>query len=485
VFSTKIKIGVIYLVSILFVLGNMYFISKNEYYAFALPFGLFFLLLYFFALDKLIWLIVLVTPLAITLKDENFGLGVSLPTEPLMAGVLLIFILKVFFDWKFEKDFLKHPVSLAILFSLIWIFFTTLTSELPIVSLKFLVSRLWFIIPFYFILSKLIKKSKDIRLFSWLYIIPLIAVVIYTSIHHSFWGFERKAGTWVMWPFYNDHTAYGMILAFYIPITISLIFVKDYKKSFKLFSFLASLILFIGLFLSYSRAAWLSLVAGIAVFILIYFKIKFRYITITFLIVLGLFFSFQNQILDRLSKNDQDSSANFMEHISSASNIASDASNLERINRWACAIRLFEERPLVGWGPGTYQFVYAPMQKAKEKTIISTDFGDGGNAHSEYLGPLAERGLLGIASFLFIAIAILYTGIRVYKRETNISTKQMVLGILIGYVSYFTHGFLNNFLDTDKASVPFWGFAVVLVVLDLKQRRHRDEENKLTPKIDD
>jgi putative inorganic carbon (HCO3(-)) transporter len=160
VFSTKIKIGVIYLVSILFVLGNMYFISKNEYYAFALPFGLFFLLLYFFALDKLIWLIVLVTPLAITLKDENFGLGVSLPTEPLMAGVLLIFILKVFFDWKFDKDFLKHPVSLAILFSLIWIFFTTLTSELPIVSLKFLVSRLWFIIPFYFILSKLIKKVR-------------------------------------------------------------------------------------------------------------------------------------------------------------------------------------------------------------------------------------------------------------------------------------------------------------------------------------
>jgi hypothetical protein len=124
VFSTKIKIGVIYLVSILFVLGNMYFISKNEYYAFALPFGLFFLLLYFFALDKLIWLIVLVTPLAITLKDENFGLG-GLTSYRTANGRRIADYLssKAFFDWKFDKGFLKHPLTLAILFSLDMDFF--------------------------------------------------------------------------------------------------------------------------------------------------------------------------------------------------------------------------------------------------------------------------------------------------------------------------------------------------------------------------
>ena len=43
-------------------------------------------------------------------------------------------------------------------------------------------------------------------------------------------------------------------------------------------------------------------------------------------------------------------------------------SNLERINRWQSAFRLFKERPILGWGPGAYQFVYAPYQKAKEKT---------------------------------------------------------------------------------------------------------------------
>jgi hypothetical protein len=33
------------------------------------------------------------------------------------------------------------------------------------------------------------------------------------------------------------------------------------------------------------------------------------------------------------------------------------------------------------------------------------------------------------------------------------------------------HGFLNNFLDTDKASVPFWGFTAIIVAIDLFHTR--------------
>lgn len=453
----------------------MYFISKNQYYAFALPFGLFFLLLYFFALDKLLWLIIFFTPLAVSFSDSNFGLGVSLPTEPLMAGVLLLFIIKLFFDWSFDKRFLKHPLTLAIIFNLLWILLTTFTSELPLVSVKYFVSRLWFVIPFYFLISKLVNSTGDIRKFAWMYMIPLIGVVIYTTIQHSMWGFEKKAGNWVMSPFYNDHTAYGMILAFFVPISVSIIFTKEYSRTIKMWSIAAASVILMALFLSYSRAAWLSLIAGIGVFVLIYFKIKFRYVLISFITLIAFFFAFQNQILDSLSKNDQDSSGNFMEHVSSSSNIATDASNLERINRWACAIRLFEERPVVGWGPGTYQFVYAPMQRAKEKTIISTDFGDGGNAHSEYLGPLADMGLVGSLSFLAIVIIILITGIRVYHKVDDISTKNLVMGILVAFITYFIHGLLNNFLDSDKASVPFWGFAAILVLLDIKYSDKRKQ----------
>ena len=46
-----------------------------------------------------------------------------------------------------------------------------------------------------------------------------------------------------------------------------------------------------------------------------------------------------------LERNRQDSSANLSEHVQSISNITSDASNLERINRWQAAIRLYQDHP--------------------------------------------------------------------------------------------------------------------------------------------
>ena len=52
---------------------------------------------------------------------------------------------------------------------------------------------------------------------------------------------------------------------------------------------------------------------------------------------------------------------------------------MERINRWKCAVSMFKEKPILGYGPGTYQFHYGVFQNHKDKTIISTNSGDMGN----------------------------------------------------------------------------------------------------------
>jgi hypothetical protein len=49
----------------------------------------------------------------------------------------------------------------------------------------------------------------------------------------------------------------------------------------------------------------------------------------------------------------------------------------------------------------------------------------------------------------------------------------------MGISTYFVHGFLNNFLDTDKASVPFWGFLAMLVCIDVYHKNQMEEEDKL------
>ena len=471
----KQKLTWVYLVSAAFILLNTVLVIKEFYYlSFLIPIALTIILLYLFALDKLILLIVFLTPIAVNVRNLEMSVGISLPTEPLLFGVLVLFLFKTLREGKYDPRVLKHPVSIAIILNLIWIFFTSLTSELPLVSAKFFIARLWFVIPMYFIGIQLFRKYKNIKLFSWLYIIPLLGVIAYTIFNHARFGFDEEAGHWVMTPFFNDHTAYGVILAFFIPVFIGFTFNKVHSKTIRLASFSVTVILIIALILSFSRAAWISLAASFLFYLILLFRIKIRWILIVLAVFVGIFFSFKWEILDTLEKNKQDSSADFVEHVQSIANISSDASNLERINRWQSAIRMFQEKPFFGWGPGTYQFFYAPFQRSKEKTIISTNFGDLGNAHSEYIGPLAESGLFGMITMLAIVFAAIWTGLRVFKRSENNEIKLLALVTMLALVSYFAHGLLNNFLDSDKASIPVWGFIAILVALDLYFSKKED-----------
>ena len=245
-----------------------------------------------------------------------------------------------------------------------------------------------------------------------------------------------------------------------------------YKKHnllvfFSLICFL--LINLVALYFSYTRGAWLSVFVALAVWFFIHYKVKFKYLFVTGISVLLIVFLSWDAIQMTLAKNSAEhTTEDFSERLKSTSNITSDASNLERLNRWESAWRMFLDRPIVGFGPGTYAFAYAPYQDPEKLTIISTNFGDGGNAHSEYLGALAEMGLLGFIIMVLLVIVLFYKGITLYIKFPKSELKTLLLFILLALVTYFFHGLLNNYLDTDKAAVPIYGACAIIIVLEQK-----------------
>jgi len=464
----RAKIAWLYVVAALFLaVGLFLVVKKNTYLFFALPVVLGVLLLYIFSLDKVLLLTAFTVPLSINLKALEAGLAISLPAEPLLIGIMVLFFAKMLYDGKYDKRISHHPIAIVIYCMFAWMLVTTITSEMPVVSLKFILSRLWFVIPAFFLCAILFKKPKNIHWFIWLYIAALCIVCVYTIIHHAQFGFDGDSAHWVMTPFYNDHTAYGAALAIYLILALTYVFLPGIKTSRRLIIIGVVALLSVALVFSNCRAAWLSVIAALAVLICVLLKIKFRWIATVVVVLVGLFLAFQNQIIDTLEKNNQDASGDLVENIQSITNISTDASNLERINRWQSAFRLFNERPVFGWGPGTYQFVYAPYQMSKEKTIISTNAGDGGNAHSEYFGPLAEQGIVGSILVLILVIVTVYHGMKTYKRCKNRQAKTLVLGATLAFISYFVHGLLNNFMDTDKLAVPVWSLAALIAAIDV------------------
>lgn len=469
----------IYSMVVLFIIVNAFLTSREIYFANILPLALLIAALAFVALDKLLFIIVFLTPLSVPLREfmPQLGIDMYLPTEPLLFGVMLIFFMKLLYQRNFDRKIALHPVSIAIYTNLLWIFITSITSTMPVVSFKFLLSRLWFVCAFYFLATQLLNNKKNIKTFVWLYIIAFIPVIFYSIIRLSTYGlFDQEVANWIMEPFYNDHTSYGAMLAMYFPFILAFITRPIYDYRLRLITVGVLAIFIVAIILSYTRAAWVSLVGALGVWVLIKLRISFKLVFVTLALLLTLFFTFQTQIMFSLEKNRQDSSENLAEHIKSITNIATDASNLERLNRWNAAFDMFIQKPVLGWGAGTYTFQYAPFQHSQDRTIISTNVGDKGNAHSEYIGPLAEMGILGMVTLLIIVILVIKTAIRVYYQSNDKEMKVIIMSALLGLITYYLHGFLNNFLDTDKASVPFWGFTAIIVAYDVFLKNKQQQQ---------
>ena len=118
-----------------------------------LPLGMLVVWLTLHRLDWAMWFVVAATPLSVTLTNLTGGSGLSLPTEPLLVLITVLVTIKMAFYGEFDKRLIKHPISIAIYVYLVWMLFTVITSQLPIVSIKQWITRIWFIIPYYFFLG--------------------------------------------------------------------------------------------------------------------------------------------------------------------------------------------------------------------------------------------------------------------------------------------------------------------------------------------
>ena len=435
------------------------------------PIGL--LLVYFaiYQTEKVFISLAFLTPLSVNIEEFTQSFGLFLPTEPLLFGMMLLLVAMEIQSPFLIKKIWKNPIIHAVLFYLLIVIITAITSSHPLVSFKFLLARLWFIIPILIFGTHFFQKEKNRMQFLWLFVIATCIAIVYSLAHHSLYGFGEKEGHWVMWPLFKDHTIYGAIVALVLPLVIAIYFAEKHSPLTQAILLVLIAIVLVGLYYSYTRAAWLSIICASIVCLVVYYRINFKILAGIGIIALILGIYKWDQIQMELGRNKYEhTTESFDERLQSATNVTTDASNLERINRWSCAIAMFEQRPIFGYGPGTYAFEYAPFQEPENLTIISTNFGDMGNAHSEYLGALAEMGVMGMVSFIGIVVAIFFSMITLYNKLPLTETKNrvLVMGMIAATTTYFVHAFLNNFLDTDKAAIPIWAMCAMVIVMGMQ-----------------
>jgi surface polysaccharide O-acyltransferase-like enzyme len=65
---------------------------------------------------------------------------------------------------------------------------------------------------------------------------------------------------------------------------------------------------------------------------------------------------------------------------------------------------------------------------------------------------------------VLLLLAVFGTGIHTFRKAKKQEIKMLVLLSVLALTTYYFHGILNNFLDTEKLAIPGFGAMAVIMV---------------------
>jgi O-antigen ligase len=402
--------------------------------------------------------LVLFFSLPITVESFILGPGLNIPSEPLQIIIALVLAFNARKVWISTREHVTNPLYLGIITFIVWQWISCLYSQNAIVSIKYTVIESLHLLVFF--VGFLYSEKQYPGLFKQCivaYTLGMLPVLIRGIYLHAGYDFAIDFSAASMRPFYRDHPLYGAALAILIPLWIyylKLIRTVKTTNLNKWFTGAVLSILLTALFLSFSRAAWLTCLAGAVICLLVYnFRNSLTKLAIAsgILIVIGittllvlLNFAQQKQYVKNTTVGNQ---------LVSAFNWKYDVANLERLNRYKCAWRMFKEQPITGFGNNMYKFTYQAYQRKDEMTRISLDdvaeharAGTGGNSHSDYLAALTELGIIGLVLWLLIVAYSLYLPMYRYIKTNHV----LYLFLFFSLFTFYVHSLVNNFMHEDK-----------------------------------
>jgi len=201
------------------------------------------------------------------------------------------------------------------------------------------------------------------------------------------------------------------------------------------------------LVLTYSRGAWLSLLAVIGVYgILCNRKIFWLLLLLPLAMLVG-----HDAVLER---------------IMSIMN-PTDTSSTLRIALWESTIAMIMDKPLLGIGWGAYWLVYPEydffLQNGNVKIF---------HAHNMYLNIAAEIGIPGLIAFLGIMYGHIRLALNVLRGTLESWSAGVLLGILAAMGGIIVNGLTDYVMFNIQLSMLYWLLnALVIVIWQQNYRR--------------
>ena len=373
-----------------------------------------------------LWLILLGIPCSRSLVEIGATLLIaSWAWQKIRAG-----------DLTLRRSLLIGPVTAFVL----WSALSLLWTHHPHLSARSLVSRTLEYAAIYLAVSDWLRDGRKARRLLWGWLI-CGGLMVLDGAAQLAWGKDLIRGyapgliaggarmTAAM-KYPNDFGAY-LALTGMLGMGIAIAEWSEGRRRRALAASAVVLLTIVGLIATFSRGAWLGLAVAVLVASLLY---RTR-MAIPCLVGAGLAVALLPPI--------------YLDRLTSILSIHPGSASEERLLIWESALRMIKEHPWLGFGLNTYNATF-PTFKSPE--IWGTPY-----AHNCYLQLTVELGLIGLALFTWLLLAILKQGWRPHLRPGW--ERAASLSLVAAVAGYMT----QSATDTNWYSLPLavmWWLAI-------------------------
>ncbi|MCG9900704.1 MAG: O-antigen ligase family protein [Hydrotalea sp.] len=385
------------------------------------------------------------------------SLGLDMPMEPLLIILTGVGILSwLYRPSLFPNHFMQSVVGTLLLIHVAWLGLQLLFSSTPLLSLKYLLAKIWYIFPFVLMLPVWLEDNsfwKKLVVFS---VAAMLLGVIQTLIRHAAYGFEFDALENIFHPFYRNHVTYSAILIVVMAILFANYWMTDNKKVRKI-SLGIGLLFLIALYFSFSRGAWLAGLLGMAS-IFIFLKrwwVQVMVLTAIALASISIWITQDQRWHFLRPAYDQTIYHTDFDAHMQATFALKDVSNAERIHRWIAGARMITERPMVGFGPNSFYENYRYYTNPLFRTWVS-DNPEKSTVHNYYLLVAVEQGIIGWLIWMAMIVTVLLRLQFFIQHEKDKMYRVIWLTTGAVFVMILALNLINDLIETDKVGGVFW-----------------------------
>ena len=143
-----------------------------------------------------------------------------------------------------------------------------------------------------------------------------------------------------------------------------------------------------------------------------------------------------------------------------------DVSTMERVYRWVAGYYMVKDKPIKGFGPGTFYENYRSYTVNSFTTYISNNIEKSG-IHCYYLMILAEQGFIGFFIFISLCFYALIRAEKIYHKQGDPFLKDLCMTGMLSMIIILSILLINDMLETHKIGPFFLLILAIFVNLDL------------------